>query len=254
MNELDEYKKKIKPEVDRQVAEQLASARQALAQQQAETAMEFAFLGIYKMVIGRKRLVENVSNRNMILSWLQPGETLTPALFAEIVKDRKFASQLSWEKVRSPKEREQEARAELEADKQGFSELCRTYRVLECEANFNLWRETRNFSGLAPATAEKIQKWNEEAEEQRREHLLNAPVSELRRLAEQEAASRQSEASKQVARDIEGTKTRDEAVGYPPLPKSVEDYDIKNADASQLRFWIKKYGASQLTARLREKD
>ena len=248
----------VREQARRIVAEESASERSRLMQQQAETNAGLAWIAILKTTIGNNFLIDKEANRQIVFGWLQPGEVLTPTWFVQVLNQNPaLASSLAWEpaSARDPEKKRQAAASREKQDRLAFSVFCRAHSVSEIDANFLLWRENKNATGLVAATEAELAEWAVEAEEQRQLMLLNADKQTLRRVVREEsAAARQAQATKQSEIQLEAERIRDAQMGYPQLPKSVTRYQLTEGSAEYLRKMINRFGPAQITARLRERD
>ena len=163
-------------------------------------------------------------------------------------------------------------------DKRTFLDAAKTLRMFGTQqSNFSLIRETlgpgfdvygikqailANALQLAPAPQAELDRWAAEDIERHNETLLNANPLELRDRAKTEAAQRRIQAAQDFdtqQRDAE-TKT-DQKIGFPELPRTNGDgtaldsaylKKLSNTSTDKFRMLIRRYGPSQITARLRE--
>jgi len=161
----------------------------------------------------------------------------------------------------------------LEQDKKTLRDFCKANRLEPSTAALNLLRQEYgagfNFaqvgnalrSGLimlGPASDEILR----EAQEERQDYLVNqASPQELRQAARTEAEQRRIEFQRAEAeRQIAAREQMDAAVGYPPLPEFTGDGQkldaawlnrISNTNLQLFKNFMRKYGAANLTARLR---
>jgi hypothetical protein len=212
-----------------------------------------AWVHISRVRINGKMPVDNAANRKIVFGWLHPGEQPTVEWFKRVLAEQPgLADQISWEPVLSPSQRKQAEAAALARDRDIFSALCRDLSLSECEANFNVWRSTNSISGLAPARQEEIEKWHDEAAEERKDFLVNrATPDQLKAAARQESADKRAEEqTRQANEQFEAAKQRDQALGYPELPSDITKEQIRNASVERLKFWVKRFGNHQINLRL----
>ena len=151
----------------------------------------------------------------------------------------------------APKRRAAEMQQWAE-DKQTFAALCHKHGLSECDANFKLWRSTKSLEGLAPVTAEEWNQWRAEAIERHNEALLNANPETLRKIVKQEAEQKRLDQQAEAERaQLDAAQQRDADKGFPPLPADITGKSIKDAAPSQIKYWLKRFGSAQLSARLR---
>jgi hypothetical protein len=164
---------------------------------------------------------------------------------------------------------EQEQKQQLEQDKKTFAAAARELRLSLCDANFNLIRTTLGVGFTVQdiydhplietvrATPQELNQWEQERIHARNGYLTNAHPQTLRTEAKQEAvANKQNHALTAFERELEAGLTREITNGgMSPLPeywngKRLDKDFIRRADKETLRQIMKKFGSSQLTARL----
>lgn len=115
---------------------------------------------------------------------------------------------------------------------------------------------------LGPASDEHIVQWTREAQEERRDYLVNqATPDDLRKIARAEAEQRRIQAVQQeTERQIAAREQMDAAYGFPPLPEFNAEgvkidaaylNKISNTNLQLFKNLMRKHGAANLTARLR---
>jgi hypothetical protein len=214
------------------------------------------FQHICQVVVNGKTLQNNSANRGIVTNWVHEdqGETLSASWFKKVLSEQpELADQLSWEVVQTPESRN----TQLEQDKKVFVEVCKQHSLSACEANFGVWRSTGSIAGLAPATREEAAKYLGERIEQYNESLLQASPSELRAQVRYEADQKRVQDQKSEADEqLKAAQERDSHRGYPVLPsewsgQKLDAAFIKNCSAEVQKLLTKRFGSSQLTARLR---
>jgi uncharacterized protein YhaN len=207
------------------------------------------------------------------------GEVLSPELFKKILTEQpQLAGQLAWQSadVLDPKKRQQAATAQAQVDRKTFAAAARKYGLSDNEASFRLIRETlgEGFSEYAvgqavnsgavqvsPATQAELEEYRQEAAEQRQQFLRSADLETLRGVVRSEAAARRVQVQHdETERQIAHREALDAQLGYPPLPEvssTGEKIDtaylirISNTNLQLFKTYISRFGAANVTARLR---
>jgi len=283
--EHDPIRQVIRAEARRQVENDPESIRR---QQEHERKMQemlrtYALAQIFRTQILIEGIphvaVQNAASENIIINWLHPGETLTPAWFRKVFQENPgLANQLQWREVLDP----QTKQLRLQQDRDMFSNhVCRQFQIADTEANFKLVcelvgsglsKKLNNFDSgafhllqqaadsgaLAPASNEEMEIWRVEAAEKRQDFLVNrATPDQLKAAARDESAIRQqAQQAEAEQQQLDAAKKRDGAMGYPPLPEKwqgrpLDAAFIKTCPAGTQKLLQKRFGSSQLTARLR---
>ena len=232
-----------------------------IAAQQAESEAFYRdyYLGqSFKIAFRGKRPIRNAASENIVIGWLNPGETLSAAWLLKLLTEQpELADQLQWRPA---------APNQDELDRVTF-ENCAKYRYAANDANFDLLKSAlgsgftqrdienviaMNQVSLASPTQSEIDQWKAEDREQRKDFLINhATPEQLRAAAREESADRRALEEQQRINDAYKTaKQRDSATGFPPLPPELTREQIRNAPVERLRFWIKKFGNANVNARL----
>lgn len=254
-------------------------AQAELEQQRQQTGAELAWLNIVRTPINGRFVAGNAANREIISSWVNPGEVIYPQIAGEWLKKvlaetPALANQLAWESAdtRDPVKRQQATAAQLEQDRQVFADACRQLYIGNNQANFGIIRSTlgENLSlyqiqqaiqsgavRVSPATQQEIAQWAAEAVANHNEFLLNADNQTLRNIARREGAERRASAVQAEAdQQFEVSRVRDAAIGYPPLPdlwrgQKLDAHFIKNCDVETQKLLSQRFGGAALDARLR---
>ncbi len=233
----------------------LASQRHALLEQQLETAIALGLVHIYRTKLNGRMVSPCAANEQIIRGWLQLDEVPSAKWLQQVLEQNpSLAKSLVWTDPYDPEKAKKAEAQQLKQDRLEFSEFCRTHAVSEIEANFNLWRDNRNASGLVSATEAELAQWAQEVEEARREVLANADNATLRRLAHEERATQPTAAEQQRSLELKAMRIRDSAMNYPALPAGIRKYDIDTAESHELRRLIQRYGAYAVTVRRNQKD
>ena len=242
----------------------LSYRRFATARQKAATIRAQELLKIF-MHSGLKSSPTNEA----ALDHLFPGPTLNFESFRSYVKQNRDIARQHFEWVSKPfAQVEQAAAAQLAEDKETFANACRKLHIGNNEANFGIIRSTlgENFSiyqvqqaiqsgavHLAQASREEVDRYRQEAVEQRNQALLNADKGTLQAVARQEVTSqRQAVAQAQFDHDLKFLSAHDKATGKGELPATFNGQPltaeyVKKASSDTLRMLIRKFGASAVT-------
>jgi hypothetical protein len=254
-------------------------AQAELEQQRQQTGADLAWLNIVRTPINGRFVIGNDANRQIISSWVNPGEVIYPQIAGEwfkkvLAESPALANQLAWESAdaRDPVKRQQATAAQLEQDRQTFADACRQLHIGNNEANFGIIRSTlgENLSlyqiqqaiqsgavRLSPATQQEMAQWAQEAVEERNEFLLTADNHTLRNIARREGLERAATATKAEAdRQFEASKARDTAIGFPALPETWQGQKldaafIRSCNVETQKLLTKRFGSAALDARLR---
>jgi len=236
--------------------------RQQQAAEDAELYRDYALTQLFKAwVPGHGWAKRNKASEVLIISWLNFDETLTVDWFIRVLAENpELASGLQW----STKDKAQSLADDQETFKHAASSL-RSFGLTE--ANFNLTRSILgpNFTytelqdriadgGLqlsSPSQAER-EEWAASDIESHNARLLQASTTELRTIARNESEQKRTQHQIDTANEsFEATKRRDEAIGgYPVLPPELTKQEIRNAPTERIKYWLKRFGQSQIDARL----
>lgn len=265
----------IRAEARRQVVSDPEFIRQ---QQEHERKMEetlrsYALAQIFRthiLIEGKPHVaIQNKAAENIIINWLHPGESLTSEWFVRVVRDPALATQLSWKVILTPEEQNQNQVKQRKIFKNAAKAL-RTFGVNE--ANFGLTRSTlgdsfseysiqqaltSNALRLSPPSQDELDQWAAEDVEAKNQSLLKADPEQLRARVRDEATARH-QATKQAEADLQlkAAQQRDAVMGFPPLPQVWQGHTldaafIKTCSVETHKLLTKRFGAAQLTARLR---
>jgi hypothetical protein len=256
------------PDLIRQVEAIRAEARQqferdnaeAIAAKQAESDAFYRNYYLdqaFNIVFRGKRPVRNIGSENIVIGWLNPGESLSAAWLIKVLTEQPgLAEQLQWR----PAGANQGA-----VDRKTFSEAARQFRLSDNIANFNLACQTlgegfsayqvQQVAGLSPATKAELDRRRAEDITERQDFLINrATTSQLKAAARDESSENRAREEQQQANDaFEAARQRDQAIGFPPLPQELTKEQIRNAPVERLKFWIKKFGNANVNARLQDR-
>jgi hypothetical protein len=223
-----------------QAAEQV---KQHADEMRRESQLEGSFVHACLGVINNRRLSTCDSNRAMLESLLNPGETSSSKLYLALVEQ--FPDRFTWESLKAqPTKEEQRAEFDAFVSKNNFS---------GCEANFELFKRGASVENFAGASQVEEAAYAEQAALQRNKWLrTEASPLELRVEARYEGQA-QAAASRQAQADasLQAQKQRDQYAGYKPLPAHIDRKALITASKDELRKWSRLYGQFQLNTALR---
>jgi hypothetical protein len=265
----------IRAEVRRQFANDPERIRQQQERDREaqETYREYYLAQLFHTAVeGHGVPVRNKASEEIVLGWVNPGETLNRDFLRKVIRENpSLASQLQWQSpdVLDPEKRKLVAIQQEAQRREIFAVICRKHNVSECEANFRLLFDAglldseftadqavaSNTVTLAQATPQEAAKFHQERVDDYNEALLKADPNELRARVRQEVeqarvVNAQAEADKALAAAQARDATRG---GFPPLPPEITSEVIRKATPDQIKFWIKKYSNSNVTARLQNR-
>jgi len=218
--------------------------------------------------------LDNAANRQIILSWLNPGEdVITHEIFLEAIKNPNLLRQLTLGNYQDPTKKPERDAAQLEADRATFSLAARQFGLSDNQASFRLVRETlgSGFTSYAvgqavdsgavriPAASQAEQEaYRQEYSEQRQEFLIHqATPQQLRQAARTETEQRRAAAVQQQAdQQLQAAVERDAVMGFPPLPETWQGQKldagfIRKCDVATQKLLSKRFGSAALDLRLR---
>jgi hypothetical protein len=207
-----------------------------------ESQLEGAFVHACMAVINNHRLAPCDSNRAMLESLLNPGETSSSKLYVALVEQ--FPDRFTWESLKAQPTEEQRAEFDAFVSKNNFS---------GCEANFELFKRGASVENFAGANQFEEAAYAEQAALQRNKWLrTEASPLELRVEARYEGQA-QAAASQRAQADasLVAQKQRDQYAGYKPLPTHIDRKALITASKDDLRKWSRLYGQFQLNTALR---
>lgn len=220
---------------------------------------DLLFTHICRVNVGGSRLRDSIANRKIIISWLTLDEIPSAQWFESVLKENpSLKESLSWEPIRSAEWQRAVESRELEQDKATFEKVRREHNLSGCKANFDLWRASHSLGGMVSANAEELSEYQQERIDQHNQVLLNAPLSKLRATVRIEGESRQQADHKNASDEqLRSAKERDGYLGFPALPNEYNGQKLnavflRACSAETLKFLSKKFGSSQVTARLRD--
>jgi hypothetical protein len=216
---------------------------QHAADMRAESVSEGAWTHACRALINGKRLSIIQSNRDLLVSLLNPGETPSAKLYIALAEQ--YPQRFAWS-VTPTMQTDEERRAD-------FVSICRQNSLSECVANEELHKAGIGTEQWAGASQVELQEFQADAALARQKWLVNdASPTELRAEARYEAQT-QLAANQQAQSDatLEAQKQRDQYVGYKPLPAHIDRRTLIRASKDDLRKWSRLYGQFQLNTALR---
>jgi hypothetical protein len=239
---------------------------------------EYQFKLIFSTAVEGNVATDNTANREIIRNWLDEakGDTgISLQWFLNVLKENpNLAQQLSWQSadVLDPTKRRHRERNQEAENRSVFDAFCRENRFSLVDANFHLAKcvlgdfdqyslaqaVQSNALVLAPASPAELQQFRTEAQQERQEYLLNrASPEELRNAARQESEQRRIQAQREeTERQIAARAQIDSTQGYTVLPEvnqhgeRIDAAYLKNLATDVYRNYLRKYGATAITARL----
>jgi hypothetical protein len=263
-----------------------SEAHQRIAEIQADRrrmAQQQALSNIFRTPISGKVAVDNQANRSIIAGWAHEdqGEQISPAWFTKVLsKQPQLASQITWQStdVLDPAKRRQAKLNQEAEDRETFNAFARENGFSEVEANFQLAKSVledgfskyallqavrSNALTLAVASPSELSRYSREAAEARQDFLINqATPEQLVQAARQESEQRRIQAQREEdQRQIAAREQKDAAFGFTSIPEFNQTtgekldgaYFIKlsNTNISAFRQAIRRWGAANVTARIR---
>jgi len=215
---------------------------------------------------------DNVANRNLIFNYALSLSDDGVVTFEHLDEAAKTLPGLDRQKVKQIP-----TATNLKQDEETLHQFCRAKRLEPNVAALNLLRQEygagfnsdqvsqASQSGLirlGPASEENNLRWTREDQEERQDYLINqATPEELRRARDQESEQRRIEFQRaESERQIAAREQMDAAYGFPPLPEFNQHGEkldgaylnkISNTNLQLFKNMMRKYGAGNLTARLR---
>jgi len=216
---------------------------QHAADMRAASVSEGAWTHACRALINGKRLTLVQSNRDLLESLLNPGESPSAKLYIALAEQ--YPQRFAWSSPQ-PTQTDEERRAE-------FVSICRQSNLSECDANEKLHKAGIGTEQWAGASQVELQEFQADAAWARQKWLVNtASPTELRAEARYETQT-QVEASQQAHADasLQAQKERDQSAGYRPLPTHIDRKTLIKASNNDLRKWSRLYGQFQLNTALR---
>jgi hypothetical protein len=209
----------------------------------AASVSEGAWTHACRALINGKRLSIIQSNRDLLESLLNPGETPSAKLYIALAQQ--YPQRFAWSSPATTQS-DEERRAE-------FVSICRKNNLSECDANEKLHKAGIGIEQWAGASQVELREFQADAALARQKWLVNtASPMELRAEARYETQT-QLAASQQAHADatLEAQKQRDQHAGYKPLPAHIDRRALIAASKDELRKWSRLYGQFQLNTALR---
>lgn len=149
--------------------------------QQETIQIEARWRRLFETVVNGSQPVDTTANREIIKSWLHPGETFidSRAWFLQVLKENPpLGNQISWKKFLTKAEQKAQAESDERSLRAHFAAVCRAHGISECTANWSVWHQiadpviTEQFDGhpvvtddegneypLVPATELEKENW-----------------------------------------------------------------------------------------------
>jgi hypothetical protein len=226
-------------------AKQEAAERvsQHAAEMRRESQLEGAFVHACRTLINSRYLCSTDSNRAVLESLLNPGETASAKLYVALAEQ--FPTKFAWETPSAPVSKQDQRAA--------FESFVRENNLSSCEANFQLFKQGASIENFAGASQIERAAYAEQAALERNKWLrTRASPLELKAEARYETQN-QAAANQQAYADatLEAQKQRDKYAGYKPLPAHIDRKALVKASKDELRKWSRLYGQFQLNTALR---
>jgi hypothetical protein len=223
-------------------AETAERVEQYTADMRAASVSEGAWTHACRALINGKRLSIIQSNRDLLESLLNPGETPSAKLYIALAQQ--YPQRFAWSSPATTQS-DEERRAE-------FVSICRKNNLSECDANEKLHKAGIGIEQWAGASQVELQAFQADAALARQKRLVNSSPTELRAEARYEmqmqlAASQQAHADATLA----AQKQRDQYLSFQPLPAHIDRKALIKASKDELRKWSRLYGQFQLNTALR---
>jgi hypothetical protein len=223
-------------------AEAAERVSQHADEMRAASISEGAWTHACRALINGKRLSTIQSNRDLLESLLNPGETPSAKLYIALAQQ--CPQRFAWSTPPTTQS-DEERRSE-------FVSICRENNLSECDANEKLHKAGIVIEQWAGASQVELREFQADAALARQKRLVNSSPTELRAEARYEmqmqlAASQQAQADA----SLQAQKQRDQYAGYKPLPAHIDRQTLIKASKDELRKWSRLYGRFQLNTALR---
>ena len=216
-----------------------------------ESQREGSFVHACRAKINNRRLAQCESNRTMLESLLNPGETPSTKLYIALAEQ--FPTRFTWDA--------QQTQSTSQEQRKAFDAFVRENDLSSCEANFELFKRGASPENFAGASQVETGQYAHEAAQERQRFLIHdATPSELK------AEGRYEFQSKHVAAVRADAERREKLVAeaqrglYPPLPavnghgeemNSAYFRRISTTDYNLFKALVRRHGSAQITSRLR---
>jgi hypothetical protein len=239
----DAITKKARAQATQQVEQHAAEMRRA-------SQFDAAFVHACRMLINNRYLCSTDSNRAILESLLNPGETASAKLYVALAEQ--FPKKFAWETPSAPASK-QDVRA-------AFDVFVRENNLSSVEANFNLFKEGASAEHYAGASQIERAQYAHEAAQARQTFLTNnATPSQLKAEAAFQSQT-EHDAAVQAEADRSHQFVLSQQQHYPALPSTNANGEAIDAaylrKISTINFplfkqLVKKHGSGNVTARLR---
>ena len=224
---------------------------QHAADMRAASVSEGAWTHACRALINGKRLSIIQSNRDLLESLLNPGETPSAKLYIALAEQ--YPQRFAWS---SPPTTQTD-----EERRSNFVSICRQNNLSECEANDKLHKAGIGTEQWAGASEVERQKFKADAAQARQKYLINnATPDELKAEARYQFQSEHAAAVQNDAARRERFVAEAQHGLYPVLPAvngRGESMDagyfrrISTTDYNLFKALVKRHGSAQITSRLR---
>jgi hypothetical protein len=231
-------------------AEAIEQVKQHAADMRAASVSDGAWTHACRALINGKRLSSIQSNRDLLESLLNPGETPSAKLYIALAE--RYPQRFAWSPPPIPQS-DEERSAE-------FGKICRENNLSECDANRQLHQGGVAIEAWSIASEIERERFEEEATKARQKFLINdATPSELKVEAAYQSQSEHDRAIQaEAARRHQFVLSQQQH--YPALP--VTNGNGETIDAAYLRKLstinytlfkrlVQKHGSGNVTSRLR---
>jgi hypothetical protein len=233
-------------------AQATEQAKQHADELRRESQLEGAFVHACRVVIHNRRLSPCDSNRAMLESLLNPGETASVRLYVALAEQ--FPTKFAWEIPSAPVSKQDQRTA--------FDAFVRENNLSSVEANFNLFKEGASFEHYAGASGvEKAQYANQAAQERQRFLITQASPTQLKQEAAWESQQNREQAQREEADRAHNFVSQAQAGLFPPLPathaetgETIDARWLRKTSTINLGLFkklCKRHGSAAVTSRLR---
>jgi hypothetical protein len=231
-------------------AQAIEHANQYADEMRRASQFDAAFVHVCRTLINNRYLCSTDSNRAVLESLLNPGETASAKLYVALAEQ--FPTKFAWETPQAQPTKEDQRAA--------FDVFVRENNLSSVEANFNLFKEGASVEHYAVASRIETAQYAHEAAQARQTFLINnATPSQLKAEAAYESQTNH-DAAIQADSDRRHQYVLSQQSHYPSLPSTNEHGETIDAaylrKVSTINFplfkqLVKKHGSGNVTARLR---
>jgi hypothetical protein len=215
-----------------------------------ESQREGSFVHACRATINNRRLSPCDGNRAMLESLLNPGEEPSARLYIALAEQ--FPTRFTWDTPQAQPTKEEQRAA--------FDAFVRANDLSDCEANFQLFKQSANTVKFAQASEVEAATYTREAAEVRQKFLIHdATPSELKAEAAYQSQT-EHDATVQAESERRHQFVLSQQQHYPALPAT--NGNGETIDAAYLRKLstinyplfkrlVQKHGSGNVTSRLR---